>query len=328
VKAGFVAIIGRPNVGKSTLLNAIVGEKIAITADKPQTTRNRIRGIYNDDECQIVFTDTPGVTRPKNKLGEYMTGAALGALPDSDAVLFITDSYGLPSLGGDASDSGDFIPKTHGGNVAGSDDFILQNSGEDSTGSGDFILKKIQGVNVPKVLVINKTDLMPPDKFKRAYEAWEAEGIFTDIIGTTATDGVNVKDVVAALKKHLPEGAGYFPDDMATDRPERFIVSEIIREKALHYLRDEVPHGVAVGIEKYEEGQGVTRISAVIYAEKKSHKGIIIGKGGRKLKGIGKSAREDIEELLGTKVFLELWVKIKPGWRDSDFMLGSLGYKD
>jgi GTP-binding protein Era len=298
LKAGFVAIIGRPNVGKSTLLNAIVGEKIAITADKPQTTRNRIRGIYNDEECQIVFTDTPGVTRPKNKLGEYMEGAALGALPDADAVLFITDSYGLPSLGGDAPDS------------------------------GDFILQKIQGVNVPKVLVINKTDLMAPDQFKRAYEAWEAEGIFTDIIGTTATDGVNVNEVVAALKKHLPEGAGYFPDDMATDRPESFIVSEIIREKALHYLRDEVPHGVAVGIEKYEEGPGVTRISAVIYAEKKSHKGIIIGKGGRKLKGIGKSAREDIEELLGTKVFLELWVKIKPGWRDSDFMLGSLGYKD
>jgi GTP-binding protein Era len=343
LKAGFVAIIGRPNVGKSTLLNAIVGEKIAITADKPQTTRNRIRGIYNDEECQIVFTDTPGVTKPKNKLGEYMTGAALGALPDSDAVLFITDSYGLPSLGGDATGSGDFTSQTHGGDVAGGGDFTSQthggdaaNSGDsipqthegDAAGGGDFILRKIRGVNVQKVLVINKTDLMPPDKFKRAYEAWEATGIFTDIIGTTATDGVNVKEVVAALKKHLPEGVGYFPDDMATDRPERFIVSEIIREKALHYLRDEVPHGVAVGIEKYEEGAGVTRISAVIYAEKKSHKGIIIGKGGRKLKGVGKSAREYIEGLLGTKVFLELWVKVKPGWRDSDFMLGSLGYKD
>jgi GTP-binding protein Era len=298
VKSGFVAIIGRPNVGKSTLLNAMVGEKVAITADKPQTTRNRIRGIYNDDECQIVFVDTPGVTKPKNKLGEYMAGAALGALPDADAVLFITDSYGLPSTGGDAGDS------------------------------GDVILQKIQGVSAPKILVINKTDLMAPDRFKRAYEAWEAEGIFTDIIGTTATDGVNVADVVAALKKHLPEGVGYFPDDVATDRPGRFIASEIIREKALHYLRDEVPHGVAVGIEKYEEGRGVTRISAVIYAEKKSHKGIIIGKGGRKLKGIGKSAREEIEGLLGTKVFLDLWVKVKPGWRDSDFMLGSLGYRD
>ncbi|MDR1292713.1 MAG: GTPase Era [Clostridiales Family XIII bacterium] len=298
MKSGFVAIIGRPNVGKSTLLNAMVGEKVAITADKPQTTRNRIRGIYNDDECQIVFVDTPGVTKPKNKLGEYMAGAALGALPDADAVLFITDSYGLPSTGGDAGDS------------------------------GDVILQKIQGVSAPKILVINKTDLMAPDRFKRAYEAWEAEGIFTDIIGTTATDGVNVADVVAALKKHLPEGVGYFPDDVATDRPGRFIASEIIREKALHYLRDEVPHGVAVGIEKYEEGRGVTRISAVIYAEKKSHKGIIIGKGGRKLKGIGKSAREEIEGLLGTKVFLDLWVKVKPGWRDSDFMLGSLGYRD
>jgi GTP-binding protein Era len=301
LKAGFVAIVGRPNVGKSTLLNAVVGEKIAITADKPQTTRNRIRGVYNDDECQIVFIDTPGVTRSKNKLGEYMTGAALGALPDADAVLFLTDS---------PSDAGD---------------------GAARSGGDGFILEKLTALkaSIPKLLVINKTDLMTPDEFKRTYERWERTGVFAGIIGTTATAGTNVKDVVAALKKLMPEGERYFPEDMITDRPERFLVSEIIREKALRYLNDEVPHGVAVEIEKYEEASGeapVTRISALIYVEKKSHKGIIIGKGGRKLKGIGKSAREDIERLLGTKVFLELWVKVRPGWRDDDLLLGSLGY--
>jgi GTP-binding protein Era len=295
VRSGFVAIIGRPNVGKSTLLNAIVGEKIAITADKPQTTRNRIRGIYSDGECQIVFIDTPGVTKPRNKLGEYMAGAALGTLPDADAILFLIDR----------------AVKT-----------------DQKTGSIDFILQKIEEANPPKILVINKIDLMPPDEFRRTYESWEASGVFDDIIGTAATDGVNVADVVAALKKYMPEGPGYFPEGMVTDSPERFIAAEMIREKALRYLGDEVPHGVAVEIEKYDEGPGITRISAIIYTEKKSHKGIIIGKGGRKLKGIGKSAREDIEKLLGTKVFLELWVKVKAGWRDSDFMLGSLGYRD
>jgi GTP-binding protein Era len=299
LKSGFVAIVGKPNVGKSTLLNAIVGEKVSITADKPQTTRNRVRGIYNDDECQIVFVDTPGITKPGNKLGEYMAGAALGALPDSDAVLLLTDRP-----------TADTPPC------------------EGRTDSIDFIIQKITEARAPKVLVINKADLMAPEAFKRTYEAWEATGLFTDIIGTTATEGAGVREVVAALKRHMPEGGRYFPGDIATDRPERFIVCEIIREKALRYLRDEVPHGVAVEIERYEEGPGATRISAILYVEKKSHKGIIIGKGGRKLKGIGKSAREDAERLLGAKVFLELWVKVKPGWRDSDFMLGSLGYRD
>ncbi|MDR1495362.1 MAG: GTPase Era [Clostridiales Family XIII bacterium] len=292
MKAGFVAIVGRPNVGKSTLLNAVVGEKIAITADRPQTTRNRIRGVYNDDDCQIVFIDTPGFIAPRNKLGEYMAGAALGALPDADAALMLIDRP-----------------------VGKEEDFGV-----------DTLLEKLRALKAPKILVINKTDLMTPDEFKRTYERWEGSGVFTEIIGTTATEGLNVGAVVATLKKLMPEGVRYFPEDMITDRPERFLVCEIIREKALHYLRDEIPHGVAIEIEKYEEKQDITRISALIYTEKKSHKGIIIGKDGRKLKGIGKSAREDIERLLGTKVFLELWVKVKPGWRDSDFMLGSLGY--
>jgi GTP-binding protein Era len=320
VKAGFVAIVGRPNVGKSTLLNAMVGEKIAITADKPQTTRNRIRGIYNDDECQIVFIDTPGVTKAVNKLGEYMTGAALGTLPDADAILFLVSGSPGRLPGG---------PGGRPGESAGASPFAEDRGAAAGVGKGDaFIAGKLKAVKAPKILVINKIDLIGPDEFRDLYEAWEVEGIFADIIGTVATDGKNVKDVIGALRKRIPDGVRYFPEDMVTDRPERFLAAEMIREKALHYLRDEVPHGVAVEIEKFEEERGVTRVSAVIYTEKKSHKGIIIGKGGRKLKGIGVSARKDMERLLGTKVFLELWVKVKEGWRDSDFMLGSLGYRD
>jgi GTP-binding protein Era len=313
MKSGFVAITGRPNVGKSTLLNAIVGEKVAITADKPQTTRNRICGIYNSpggagrgeyvrggddgdggEDCQIVFIDTPGITTPRNKLGEFMANTALGALPDVDAILFIVDG---PVRGG-----------------------VI-------TGGDGFILEKLRAAAAPKILVINKTDLMEPDLFKSTYEAYEATGLFAAIIGTSAVSGENVGVVISALAGLIGEGPRYFPEDMITDMPERFLVAEIIREKMLHYLRDEVPHGVAVEIEKYDEEPGLTRISALIYTEKKSHKGIIIGKDGRKLKGIGASARKDIERLVGTKVFLELWVKVKDNWRDSDFMLGSLGYK-
>jgi GTP-binding protein Era len=296
MRSGFAAIIGRPNVGKSTLLNAIIGEKVAITADKPQTTRNRIRGIYNDPDCQIVFIDTPGVTKPKNKLGAYMASAALNALPEVDAVLFLIDE-----------------PVNDGALFGGGDAFIIE---------------KLKEIDAPIVLLVNKIDLMSPEDFKRTYEAYEATGLFAEIIGTAATEGVNVKDAIDSLKKHIKNGPQFFPADMITDHPERFLVKEIIREKMLHYLRDEVPHGVAVEIESFVEKPAITRISAIIFTEKKSHKGIIIGKDGRKLKGIGKAAREDIEKLLGTKVFLELWVKIKDNWRDSDYMLGSLGYKE
>jgi GTP-binding protein Era len=295
MKSGFVAIIGRPNVGKSTLLNAMVGEKIAITADKPQTTRNRIRGIYTeagDAGCQIVFLDTPGITKPRNKLGEYMTATALGALNEVDVILFLTDE--------EWSDKG-----------------------------GDpFILERLAAVGTPKMLALNKMDLMGPDAFKRTYDAYARTGLFEDIVGTDALHGEGVDRVLAALKARMGEGPRYFPADMVTDHPERFIVAEIIREKLLHYLHDEVPHGTAVEIEKYEETPKLTRISATIYTERKSHKGIIIGKDGRKLKGVGKSAREEIERLLGAKVFLELWVKVKDNWRDSDLMLKTLGYKD
>lgn len=294
MKSGFISIVGRPNVGKSTLLNAILGEKVAITTNKPQTTRNSIRGIYTDleEEVQIVFIDTPGIHKPKNKLGEYMTDMALNTFNEVDAMILIVDD-------------------------------------ELSAGPGDkYILELIKETDTPKVLVINKIDQLPPDKFKRIYEEYEALGVFKEIFGISALEGMNVEKLLDTLKSMMEDGPMYFPDDMVTDHPERFIVSEIIREKLLLYLNDEVPHGVAIEIESYHEGNKLTKIGAVIYCERKSHKGIIIGKEGKKLKGIGKDARIEIEGLLGTKVFLELWVKVKENWRDSDFALSNFGYKE
>ncbi len=297
MKSGFVGIVGRPNVGKSTLLNSILGEKIAITTEKPQTTRNVIRGIYTDynygdDGLQIVFIDTPGIHKPKNKLGRYMTDAAIGTFNEVDAIIFIVDG-GL------------------------------------SKGPGDrYIVNMLSEIRTPKILVINKIDNIGPDEYAGIYKEYDELGIFEEIIGTAAIDGTNVDKVIAKAAGFMEEGPMYFPDDMVTEHPARFIVSEIIREKILLYLRDEVPHGVAVDIESYVEEDMLTRISAVIYCERKTHKGMIIGRGGRKLKGIGKSARKEIEALLGTKVFLETWVKVRENWRDSDIALGNFGYKD
>ena len=299
MKTGFVGIVGRPNVGKSTLLNAILGEKIAITTDKPQTTRNAIRGIYthyaaddSEDDMQMIFIDTPGIHKPRNKLGEFMTEAATGTFNEVDAIIFIVDD-------------------------------------KLSAGPGDkYIVDLLDNISTPKILVINKMDKMGPDEFAEIYNEYDETGIFENIIGTSAKEGTNVQDVIKAASEFMEEGPMYFPDDMVTEDPERFIVSEIIREKILLYLQDEVPHGVAVEIEQYREDKNITRINAVIYCEKKSHKGMIIGKGGRKLKGIGKSAREEIEALLGTKVYLELWVKVKENWRDSDIALSNFGYKE
>ena len=299
MKTGFIGIVGRPNVGKSTLLNAILGEKIAITTEKPQTTRNTIRGIYThysetpeEDDVQLVFIDTPGIHKPRTKLGEYMTDAAISTFSEVDAIIFIVDD-------------------------------------ELSAGPGDkYIVDMLDKITTPKVLVINKIDKMEPDKFRRIYEEYDEIGIFENIIGTSAKAGTNVSDVISAVTDFMEEGPMYFPDDMITEHPERFIVSEIIREKILMYLRDEVPHGVAVEIEQFTEETDITKIAAVIYCEKKSHKGMLIGKGGRKLKGIGKSAREEIEALLGTKVYMDLWVKVKENWRDRDIALSNFGYKD
>ena len=292
MKSGFIAIVGRPNVGKSTLLNAILGEKIAIVSDKPQTTRNTIRGIYTKEDLQMVFLDTPGIHKPRNKLGNYMVNAAVNTFNDTEAIVYIVD---------------DRLSK----------------------GPGDkYIVDILKDVKTPKILVINKIDKMTPDEYKAIYDEYEELGIFREIIGISAKENHNVDTLVRTLEELLPEGPLFFPEDMVTDHPERFIVSEIIREKMLMYLNDELPHGVAVEIERFEDEGTLVKIGAVIYCEKKSHKGMIIGKQGRKLKGIGKSARQDIEALLGVKVFLELWVKVKENWRDSDIMLSNFGYKD
>ena len=299
MKTGFIGIIGRPNVGKSTLLNSILGEKIAITTDKPQTTRNTIRGIYTsipegdyDNGVQMVFIDTPGIHKPHSKLGAFMTEAALNTFKEVDCILFLVDEP---------------LEK----------------------GPGDkYILEKLKEVDTPKLLVINKIDKMEPETFRKIYDEYSQMGAFDDVLGTSALEGKNVSDLLSRIEDFMEDGPMYFPEDMVTDHPERFIVSEIIREKLLLYLQDEVPHGVAVEIESYQEGENITRIGAVIYCERKSHKGIIIGKQGKKLKGIGKAARLEIEALVGTKVYLELWVKVKENWRDSDFALSNFGYSD
>lgn len=292
MKSGFISIIGRPNVGKSTLLNGILGEKIAIATSKPQTTRNTIRGIYTTGDCQMVFIDTPGIHKPKTKLGNFMTDSALNTFKEVDLVLFLVDD----SL---------------------------------SQGPGDkYIVEMLKNINTPKFLVINKMDKINPEDYEKIYNEYEQTGIFDEIFPVSALEQKNIDILLESIEKFMPEGPQYFQSDMITDHPERFIVSEILREKVLMFLEDEVPHGVAIEIESFQEEERVTRISAVVYCEKKSHKGIIIGQGGRKLKGIGKSAREEIEALLGNKVFLQLWVKVKENWRNSDFALSNFGYKD
>lgn len=299
MKSGFIGIIGRPNVGKSTLLNSILGEKIAITTDKPQTTRNSIRGIYtrfdedgSADGVQMVFIDTPGIHKARNKLGAAMTEMAVNTFKEVDMILFLVD-------------------------------------GSIKKGPGDqYIVDLIRNLDTPKILVINKIDTMGPEEYKGIFEEYDELEVFDAIFGTSALEGKNVPELMNKIEEYMEEGPMFFPEDMVTDHPERFIVSEIIREKVLNYLEEEIPHGVAIEIESYKEEPNITRIGAVIYCEKKSHKGIIIGKQGKKLKGIGKAARLEIEALLGAKVYLELWVKVKENWRDSDFALSNFGYKE
>ncbi|WP_300278305.1 GTPase Era [Peptacetobacter sp.] len=294
-KSGFVSIVGRPNVGKSTLMNNVVGEKIAIMSNKPQTTRNTIQAVYTDEESQVVFLDTPGIHKPKNKLGEIMVKAATDAFSNVDLILFVVDD-------------------------------------SRKIGPGDRrIIEDLRGSKTPIVLVINKIDqIADKDELFDLIKMYDDEKIFKEIVPISALKGKNVNTLIDVIKGDLEEGPKYFPDYMVTDQPERVLIAELIREKVLHYVDDEVPHGVAVEIERMKKRQNkdIIDISAVIYCERDSHKGIIIGKGGRKLKGIGKSARQDIELLLGSQINLQLWVKVKENWRNLQNYINNFGLND
>ncbi|MCC0631420.1 GTPase Era [Clostridioides sp. ZZV15-6388] len=294
-KSGFVSIVGRPNVGKSTLMNNVVGEKIAIMSDKPQTTRNTIQAVYTDEENQIVFLDTPGIHKPKNKLGEFMVKAATEAFKNVDLILFVVDD-------------------------------------SKKIGPGDRkIIEDLKSVKTPIILVVNKIDqLGQKDELFDIIKMYDREGIFKEIVPISALKGKNTDTLIKVIQNYLEEGPKYFPDYMITDQPERVLIAELIREKVLHYLNDEIPHGVAVEIEKMKarNDKEIVDVSAVIYCERDSHKGIIIGKNGRKLKGIGKSARQDIELLLGSQINLQLWVKVKENWRNLQNYINNFGYND
>lgn len=293
-KSGFVAVVGRPNVGKSTLMNRLVGEKVAIMSPKPQTTRHNIRGIINNETSQMIVIDTPGLHKPASKLGDYMVQSALNTLQDADAILYLVEP-------------------------------------EKRIGPGDrYIMELLEKTETPIILVINKIDMSHSEELEICFQQYDETGLFQSIIPISATLGENIDQLIRTIEAYLPEGPHYFPEDEYTDQPERTMVAELIREKVLQYLEQEIPHGVAVVTEKmtYREEKNLTEIQAAIFCEKKSHKGIIIGKNGRKLKGIGKAARKDIEGLLGHQVHLELWVKVKEGWRDQDNILKDLGYKE
>lgn len=296
LKSGFVTIIGRPNVGKSTLMNHLIGQKIAITSNKPQTTRNRIRTVLTvEGTGQIVFVDTPGIHRAKNKLGEYMVNAAQSSLQDVDVVLWLVE----PS---------------------------------DRVGPRDAdIARQLQKVKAPVILVINKIDTVEKDSLLGDIDVYRKLYDFAEIVPLSALRGMNCDVLVEQIFKYLPYGPLFYDEDVVTDQPQRQLVSEIIREKALHALNEEVPHGIAVSVERMKEREGKRPfydIDATIICEKDSHKGIIIGKGGQMLKKIGSNARYEIERMLEAKVNLKLWVKVKKDWRDSDFLLKNFGYRD
>ena len=290
-KAGFVSIIGRPNVGKSTLMNYIIGQKIAITSNKPQTTRNRIRTVYTCDRGQIVFVDTPGIHKSKNKLGDYMVSVARKSIVDVDAVIWIVE------------------PTTYIG--AGELSIIEE-------------LKKARDVAI--FLVINKMDTIKKDEVLAVIDTYSKQMEFAEIIPVSAKTGKGVPELIDCLLDYLPEGDAFFDEDTITDQPERQIVAELIREKALWCLEDEIPHGIAVTIESMNFDKKLCFIDATIVCERESHKGIIIGKKGSMLKKIGSLARPDIEDMLEMKVFLQLWVKVRKDWRDSDLLMKNYGY--
>lgn len=294
-KSGFVTLIGRPNVGKSTLMNRLIGQKIAITSKKPQTTRNRIQTVYTDEnKGQIVFLDTPGIHKAKNKLGEYMVNVAERTLNEVDVVLWLVE------------------PTNY-------------------IGAGEqHILEKLRKVKTPVILVINKTDMVKKEEILSYIDTYRKEYDFAEIVPLSALRGDNTDILVDLIFKYLPYGPMFYDEDTITDQPERQIVAELIREKALHALSEEIPHGIAVTIERMKEREngGIIDIDATIICERDSHKGIIIGKGGSMLKKIGTNARFEIERLLDSKVNLKLWVKVKKDWRDSDFLIKNFGYRE
>lgn len=291
-KSGFSAIIGMPNVGKSTLLNTIAGQKIAIISDKPQTTRNKILAIYQADDAQIIFTDTPGIHNPHNKLGEYMVKAANESMRNTDVVLFVVDA----SKG-----------------IRDKEREIAENIGK---------------LGIPAVLVINKIDLIKKEDLLPMIADFASMNDFSDIIPISAKSSDGVDSLLSIIKDHLESGPMFYDEDAVTDQPEKQIAAEIIREKMLWLLEEEVPHGIAIEITRMRDKGKMAEIHATIYCERKSHKGIIIGKNGEMLKKIGTLARGDIEKMLDKKVYLELWVKIKTDWRNSDFLIKNFGYKD
>ena len=292
LKSGYAAIVGRPNVGKSTLMNRIIGEKIAITSSKPQTTRNRIQTVYTDERGQIIFLDTPGINKAKNKLGEYMLGTALSTLTDADVILWIVEAS----------------------------TFIGSNE--------QFIINELKKLSVPIILVMNKVDKIDKEELPADICAYKDVLDFAEIVPISAKKDDNIDILIEQIFRHLPEGPLYYEPDTLTDQSVKQIVSEIIREKALLNLSDEVPHGIAVLVDQYKEREGaqIVDIEAEIICEKESHKGIIIGKGGSMLKKIGAASRFEIEHLIDCRVNLKLWVKVRRQWRDSDTQLRSFGY--
>lgn len=291
-KSGFVTLIGRPNVGKSTLMNCIIGQKIAITSNKPQTTRNRIQTVYTSEEGQIVFLDTPGIHKAKNKLGDYMVTVAEKTLSEVDVILWLVE----PS------------------------NFI---------GAGErHIIEQLKKGKTPVILVINKIDTVKKEQLLEYIDTYRKEYDFAEIVPVSALKAENIKELLKCIMKYLPYGSAFYDEDTVTDQPVRQIVAELIREKTLRLLSDEIPHGVAVSIESMKYKKNIVDIEATIFCERDSHKGIIIGKNGAMLKKIGSMARRDIEELLEKQANLQLWVKVKKDWRDSDFLLKNFGYQE
>lgn len=289
-KSGFAALIGRPNVGKSTLMNCLIGQKIAITSNKPQTTRNRIQTVYTSKEGQIVFVDTPGIHKAKNRLGDYMVNVASKSLKEVDVILWLVE----PS------------------------NFI---------GAGErHIIEQLQKINTPVILVINKIDKVKREDILAFIDTYRKELDFAEIVPVSALKGENTDELIKCIMAYLPYGPAFYDEDVITDQPERQIVAELIREKALYCLEEEIPHGIAVTIERMKRRGKIVDIDATIVCEKESHKGIIIGKQGSMLKKIGTTARADIEEMLECRVNLQLWVKVKKDWRNSDFLLKNFGY--